>query len=115
MFLARDGSTTDLRSSMRKSGARLSPRQKAVVDLVHRDGGVGHIVLPWAVVLLEAQLRSDVRTVSSSDVLARSCRDWNVLARKWHIAGLPFVCRYRRVRAIVMLETRLPGDRRETD
>ena len=61
MFLARDGSsTTDLRSSMRKSGARLSPRQKALVDLVHRDGGVGHTVLPWAVVLLEAQLRSAV-------------------------------------------------------
>jgi hypothetical protein len=35
---------------MRKSGARLSPRQKALVDLVHRDGGVGHTVLPWAIV-----------------------------------------------------------------
>ena len=38
----------------------MSPRQKALVDLVHRDGGVGHTVLPWAVVLLEAQLRSAV-------------------------------------------------------
>ena len=38
----------------------MSPRQKASVDLVHRDGGVGHTVLTWTFVLLEAQLRSAV-------------------------------------------------------
>ena len=43
---------------MRKSEARLSLRQKALVVLLHRDGAFGHPVSPWEVALLETQLRS---------------------------------------------------------
>jgi hypothetical protein len=75
--------TTDRRSSMRKSEARLSLRQKALVVLLHRNSAFGYPVSPWGSPSwkLNCALRSldrcVLRTGSSSAALARSCRHWN--------------------------------------
>src|SRR5215475_2336347 len=61
----------------------------AVLATLYCHGRSSYWKLNYALRSLD---RCDVRN-SSSDVLARSCRDWNVLARKSHCAALPFVCR----------------------